>query len=272
MSRPAPTILTIAGTDPSGGAGIQVDLQVMRDFGFHGASAVTAVVWQNTQGVGGFQAMGPGVVRDQIAAVFDDLELAAIKLGMLASAENIAVVSAMLTGFGGPVVCDPVLTSGDGKSALSRQGTAGAMAERLFDRVDVLTPNLPEAEVLLGRSIATMADAEQAAADLVRSGAAGQGPRAVLLKSGHFDLNAGGDEKGMRDLLATSDGVERLAPLERVPADVRGTGCQLASAIACLLAGGLGVAVAVDRARHYLNRLLHERRESIGKGRPIIVR
>lgn len=264
------SLLTIAGTDPSGGAGIPVDLQVFRDFGYHGLSVVTAVVAQNTTGVRSFESVDGTHVADQIDAVFDDIPVGAVKIGMLATADVVKSVAAPLSGIDEaiPVVYDPVLASGGGDARLERAGMVEALGDGLLERVDWLTPNIPEAEALLGVCIGEPADMERAAAQLLDLG-----PSAILLKAGHL----ADDRADLSDLLAL-DGegdeprVRWLTPLERVPDDVRGTGCQLSSALAAALADGDVGEAAAERARRYLNDLLHHHRRTIGHGRPVIVR
>ncbi|MFB6262841.1 MAG: hydroxymethylpyrimidine/phosphomethylpyrimidine kinase [Bradymonadaceae bacterium] len=260
------TLLTIAGTDPSGGAGIPVDLQVFRDFGFHGASAVSAIVVQNTAEVRRFEPVEPGLLGGQLEAVTDDLELAGVKIGMLptaAAVERLAGwLSAELTDV--PVVVDPVMASGTGDARLNREGTVRAMIDSLLPRVDWLTPNVPEAERFLDREVVDRAALHAAAADLRELG-----PERVLLKSGHLPH---GDAEGFSDVLAGPEETIDLEMLPAVDADVRGTGCQLSSALVAVLADGDGRRTAVERARRYLNRLSHEQIARVGQGRPVVVR
>jgi len=259
-------LLTIAGTDPSGGAGIQVDLQVFRDYGFHGGSAVTAVVWQNTVGVRGFEPVCAIHVRDQIDAIVDDVGIAGIKIGMLADPSIAESVGEWLhDGLPGvPVVFDPVLTSGQGTASLHRPGMVETVREAVVPEVDWLTPNVPEAESLLEVEIEHPDQMLEAAASLREAG-----PGDVVLKAGHFE---GDDERGIRDAWAGQAGAEWLAPLERVEDDVRGTGCQLSSALVGELAGGASGREAAESARRYLNRMLHRRARRIGRGRRVVVR
>lgn len=262
-------LLTIAGTDPTGGAGIQVDLNVFRDLGYHGLSVVTAVVAQNTAGVRRFEAVEASLVADQLEAVLDDVTPAGVKIGMVGSAgvaEKIASFLERVQEVGGcPVVFDPVLASSS-SHALEESGTVDVLRDRLVPLVDVLTPNVDEAERLLGASIDDERDFEEAASRLRELGC-----DAVLLKVGHLSTEAG--ERGaLRDALATDAGVTRLAPLESVDEDVRGTGCQLSSALTAHLADGMAIEPATEKARHYLNELLHGRVEHIGHGRPLVVR
>lgn len=260
-------LLTIAGTDPSGGAGIQVDLQVFRDRGFHGLSVVTAVVAQNTVGVRGFEVVDAECVGAQLEAVFEDIPVAGIKIGMLGSAETVEVVVDVLEERAErvPVVVDPVLASGSGTSALYRSGLVEAMREQLVPEVDCLTPNIPEAKALLDDEIddeQEMLEAAEALCEL--------GPGSVLLKGGH--LSAHRDEETIRDVFADGDEAAWLSEMERIDDDVRGTGCQLSSALCAELAGRKSPREAAQEARTYLNRVIRENRHNIGGGRPVVVR
>jgi hydroxymethylpyrimidine kinase/phosphomethylpyrimidine kinase len=261
-------LLTIAGTDPSGGAGIQVDLQVFRDWGYHGVSAITAVVSQNTTGVKSFDPCRKGLLRSQLEVIAADVPVAGIKIGMLPTLESVECVAAFLADHAdelqGPIVLDPVLASGEGDTLLARLGAAEAMLDTLMGKADVLTPNLPELETLIGCTIKDRSEAERAAADLLECGAG-----AVVFKSGHMEIKT----ETVRDLLVTADGeCTWLEPLDRIPKDVHGTGCQLSSAICAALADGTELVEAVEMARTYLNDLLHAQIRHIGQGRPIVVR
>lgn len=264
--------LTIAGTDPSGAAGVQADLATFRDVGVHGLSVITSVLWQNTQGVRGQQPMSGAAVRAQLDAVCEDLPVAAIKLGLLPSAE---VVRAVLDGLDAieardgrlpPLVLDPVLVSGDGRTTLVDEGTIALLVGPLLARVDLLTPNVPEAAWLLGGAPLDTPGACHEAARALAARTRG----AILLKGGH--LPALSADPGARvDLLAFGDQVTPLAALPAIPDDVRGTGCHLSSAIAAWLALGLPLEAAIDRARRHLNGLLHRHRRLIGRGRHVLV-
>jgi hydroxymethylpyrimidine/phosphomethylpyrimidine kinase len=261
-----PCLLTIAGTDPSGGAGIQVDLQVFRDWGFHGLSVITAVVCQNTAGVKRFEGLSARLVEDQLDAILEDVEPVGIKIGMVSRAEVVDVVAAAVEKVrdksGCPVVFDPVMASG-ARQTLQRPGTVEAMRQRLIPLVDVLTPNVDEAEVLLDTKIESRRQFEEAAVDLLELGC-----RAVLLKSGHLPRTDG----RVADVLADADGLHILESLEAIDEDVRGTGCQLSSAVVAALVQGRPVVEAAEAARRYLNELLHTQTRRIGRGRPLVVR
>ncbi len=250
-------VLTIAGTDPSGAAGIQADLQVIRDHGHHGVSVITAVLAQNSSGVRVVQPLAAGLVEAQLDTVFDDFDIAAVKVGLVPNDELVRMIAARLEDL--PVVWDPVMRSGDGATELFG-GSPAALLSAL-SRVAVVTPNVGELEQLMGTTLTTRQDAHEAA----RSLAAHVG--AVLLKVGH--LPHSGD---LSDIWAHAGESFDLAALPAVSHDVRGTGCQLSSAIACRLADGVEPLDAVEGARRYLNALLLRQAVHLGKGRAIIVR
>ncbi len=254
--------LTIAGTDPTGAAGINADLQAFRDCGVHGAAAITAVLWQNTQGVNGWRAVEPDELRGQLMAVADDLKLAAVKIGMVPTAELVDVVANFIGELDESVsvVFDPVMASGGGDRELTT-ASARERFEVLAGRVDLITPNVPEACQLVGD--VDEEEPEELARRLMEAGW-----RRVMLKGGHL----GGGNGRIVDWYAQDGYVEPLPALQRVDADVRGTGCQLSSAIAAWCATGGGWRDAVANARLYLNDLLVTRAKSIGEGRPLVVR
>jgi hydroxymethylpyrimidine/phosphomethylpyrimidine kinase len=267
---PDKSLLTIAGTDPSGGAGIQVDLQVFRDWGYHGLSAITAVVTQDTTGVFSFDPCRRALLRNQIDAITADVPISGIKIGMLPTLGSVEAIVAFLEEFEAdhsvPIVVDTVLTSGKGDVEMARLGAAEAILDQLIGHADIVTPNVPELERLTGNDITTRAEAEDASKELLESGC-----DAVLFKTGHMERDTGSEN--VQDLLVIADGEATwLEPLARVDADVHGTGCQLSSAICAALADGMGMLDAAEASRRYLNDLLHARVRHIGRGRPVIVR
>lgn len=243
--RRTPAIaLTIAGSDSGGGAGIQADLRTFAAFGVHGLSAITALTAQNTLGVTAVHEAPRAVLRAQLDAVFADFRIGAVKTGMLASANVAREVATVLKAHPRvPVVVDPVMIATTG-AVLARDNLTNAMRRHLFERADLLTPNLPEAEALLGRTIVNRADMRDAAVDL-----RAQGVRAVLLKGGHL---RGGE---IADLLVDGDG-EHWFQQRRIPGESHGTGCSLASAIAAGLAWGHPLAVAVEEAIGFVHDAL----------------
>ncbi|GAA3164747.1 bifunctional hydroxymethylpyrimidine kinase/phosphomethylpyrimidine kinase [Blastococcus jejuensis] len=240
--------LTVAGSDPSGGAGVQADLKTFSALGAYGTAVLTALTAQNTRGVTGVHPVPAAFVELQLRTLLDDVEVHATKLGMLGTAEVVREVAAVLAERRpGPVVCDPVMvaTSGD---RLIDEAAVSAVRDELLPLADLVTPNVPEAAALLDVAPATDVDAlpEQAVALLTL------GPRAVLLKGGHL----GGEESV--DVLASAQGVH-VTRRPRVPTTAtHGTGCTLSSAIAALAAcrPGAGWPVLVDGARDYLQRAL----------------
>mgnify|MGYP000029377793 CR=1 FL=1 len=265
-------VLTIAGTDPSGAAGIQVDLQVFRDLGHHGLSAITAVLWQNSVSVDGWRVLSAQELASQIDVLSRDIAAAAIKIGVLPSAEQVEVVARFVERAGVPVVLDPVLASGDGSTSLVEPGATEAMRELLMEHVTVLTPNLPELALLCGESV----DEQELLAEAAGRGRELLGVANLLLKAGHLpESSRPRPAAEIADAFASAshpDG-KLCQPLPRLAVkNVRGTGCQLSSAIAAGLADGLDAYAACERARKYLWDLLRRRARFIGKGRAVITR
>lgn len=244
-----PVALSIAGSDSSGGAGIQADLSAFAAFGVHGATAITAVTAQNRKGVSGVQALPPALVRAQIDAVFDDGEVRAAKLGMLAEAGIAdAVADALVRRRPRWLVIDPVMVASSG-ARLLREDAVAALRARLLPLADCLTPNLDEAAALL--------DVPRAAneAQMLEQGRAllALGARAVLMKGGHAPLPEA------VDLLVQPQGARRFSAPRIVGADTHGTGCRLSAAIAAGLARGDALEAAVDAAKRHLGEHLRGR-------------
>ncbi len=237
-----PVALTIAGSDSSGGAGIQADLKAFAANGVYGTSAITAITAQNTLGVVAIEALEPELVVQQIQAVLDDFPVAAVKLGMLHGEAIINAVADILQPLDIPVVLDPVMVATSGDRLLAREAEV-ALKKRLLPLAALVTPNLHEAAVLLSAEIATSVDEmEQQARRLRMSGA-----RAVLLKGGHL---AG---RQSADVLVSDDEVKRFDYEKVATENTHGTGCTLAAAIAANLARGCDLPKAVAEARHYLH-------------------
>ncbi len=235
-------VLSIAGSDSGGGAGIQADLKTFSALGCYGMTAITALTAQNTQGVRAIHGVPAEMLRAQIDAVVEDIGVDAVKIGMLHAPEIVHVVAEALRRHRMPhVVLDPVMvaTSGD---RLMVEDTVAVLVAQLFPLAEVITPNLDEAAWLLGRSLASAGALEGAAADLLALGAP-----AVLLKGGHL---AG---ERVTDWLATQDGVRQSFQSPRIASqNVHGTGCTLSSAMAAYLACGLALPQAVEQARAYV--------------------
>ncbi len=234
-------VLTIAGSDPSGGAGLQGDLKTLAAFGVYGAAVPTLLTVQNTAGVSEVEVLEPDHVRRQLRAVLDDLPVAAIKIGALGSAAMVRAVADELATANAPwPVVDPVMGASLGQ-ALSGDGVGDTLRRHLLPRTALLTPNLPEAERLLGRRIGSVQAMAEAARDL-----AGLGPMAVLLKGGHVQGPT------VVDVLHVAGETISL-PAERLDlGPTHGTGCALSSAIAALLARGNDTHAACQAATLWL--------------------
>ncbi len=241
-----PIALTIAGSDSSGGAGIQADLKTFTALSVYGASVLTALTAQNTRGVDDVLAVPPAFVTAQLNSVLTDLEVGAAKTGMLANAGIIlAVAEALETHPDIPLICDPVMvaTSGD---VLLEPEAIDALKARLIPRAALITPNIPEAARLLGHGEAGDLDEMARQAEELR----GLGCGAVLLKGGH------GSGETAVDLLVHSGGVVKLEAPRIATRNTHGTGCTLAAAIAALMAAGAPLEQAVRRAKMYVWRAL----------------
>lgn len=240
------TVLTVAGSDCSGGAGIQADLKTIGAFGLYGMSVITAITVQNTMGVRRVEPMEPDLVGEQLRAVFEDILPDAIKIGMVVSKENIrALVQVIkeysISGKAFPfIVLDPVLVSTSGRVLLEPEAET-ALIEELFPMVDLITPNLPEAEQLLGYPIKRNGDRERAAGEL-----SGRYGCSVLIKGGH---GSSADDL----LFHAGTGVHSWYAGDRIEnSNTHGTGCTLSSAIACGIAQGKTLEEAVVEAKVYI--------------------
>ncbi len=232
-------VLIVAGSDSGGGAGIQADIKAVTALGGFAATAITALTAQNTLGVQGVLPIPLDFIRQQMRVVLEDIGADAIKTGMLHDAATIEAVCAELPA-GIALVADPVMVAKGGHALLQDQAVA-TLKRVLLPRAAVLTPNLPEAEALVGLRIRSAADMPAAARALLALG-----PRAVLLKGGHLE--------GPRvlDLLATAEGLWGFEGERVATRHTHGTGCTLASALAAGLAQGLELRAAVARARAYV--------------------
>ncbi|WFR97869.1 bifunctional hydroxymethylpyrimidine kinase/phosphomethylpyrimidine kinase [Rhizobium tumorigenes] len=250
--------LTIAGSDSGGGAGIQADLKTFSALGVYGASVLTAVTAQNTLGVFAIEDISVSMVAAQMQAVLDDLQVNAIKIGMLASYDIIRTVAEGLRHFEGPVVLDPVMvaTSGD---RLLRDDAVAALKLAMMPRADLITPNLFEAAILTGLPLAeTPEEVSRQALQLQKENA-----RAVLIKGGH------GQGSECVDTLLTTDGAFHAFKSPRLETpNSHGTGCTLSAAIAAQLAHGFDLPTSVGMAKDYLHAALTAGQDlRIGKGR-----
>ena len=248
--------LTIAGSDSGGGAGIQADLKTFSALGVYGASVITAVTAQNTQDVTAVHPIPLDVVRAQIAAVLEDLDVAAIKIGMLGSPQLVTCVAQALADFDGPIVLDPVMVAKSGAVLLPPEAIAPLRTE-LLPRATVLTPNIPEAALLLDQPETLTAEAlRQQGQNLLALG-----PQAVLMKGGHGLGNI------CTDWLINERGALGLESDRIHTRNTHGTGCTLSSGIAAGLARGQSVETAVRAAHGWLHRaILRADDLSIGHG------
>jgi hydroxymethylpyrimidine/phosphomethylpyrimidine kinase len=240
-----PVVLSVAGSDPSGGAGIQADLAAIAANRGYGATAITAITVQNTRGVTRVDPLAAHILRDQLDAVLDDLDVGAVKSGMLATVGNVEVLATTLAERKGlPYVCDPVLVSTSGHPLLEAAGIE-LLKQRLLPRATVVTPNLHEASLLSGRPVEDLDGAERAARCLLDDGVA-----AVLVTGGHFE-----EERGT-DVLVTAAGAERIAAPTVDTPHTHGGGCVYSAAIATWLARGAGLVDAVQRAKAFVTQAL----------------
>jgi hydroxymethylpyrimidine/phosphomethylpyrimidine kinase len=239
VSASPPRVLTVAGSDSGGGAGIQADLKAMLALGVHGMSVVTAVTAQNSTGVHGYWQLPVEAVDAQLVAVLDDIGVDAVKTGMLASPELVGVTAKRLTDLPAPIVVDPVCVSKHGDPLLVPDAVDAIVTE-LIPLATVVTPNLPEVARLTGIEVADQADQRRAADALL-----GLGARWVLVKGGHLAGAA-------VDLLTDGDVAIELTAPRLDNRHTHGTGCTLASAIASYLALGADVPAAVRQAKDYV--------------------
>ena len=248
-------VLIIAGSDSGGGAGIQADIKSVTAMGAFAMTAITALTAQNTLGVHGVVPIEPAFITQQIDVVLTDIGADAIKTGMLHSAEVIAAVAASLRvrARGAPLVVDPVMVAKGGHRLLLGDAEA-ALRDTLLPMAALVTPNLPEAEVLTGLPVRVEADMRRAAERLARLGAS-----AVLMKGGHLE----GDR--VIDLLFYEGRMERFEDARIASRSTHGTGCTLASAIAAGIAQGMPLVEAVARARAYVRRAI-ETAPGYGRG------
>ena len=240
-----PTILTVAGSDSSGGAGLQADLKAIGALGGYGASVVTALTAQNTTGVLLAEPVSLPMIQAQLNAVFDDLNVVAVKSGMLATSQIIELVAETLaTRAPQHYVCDPVMVATSGDRLLD-EDAVDTMADRLFPLATVVTPNSHEATALTQIEVTDLASAERAGRLLVSRGA-----RAVLVKGGHLASGRGSDVLVTERTAVTIEGEFIDTP------HTHGTGCSYASAIATHLAQGLALQAAVRASKVWLTRAI----------------
>lgn len=252
-----PAVLTIAGTDPTGGAGIQADLKTFAALGCYGMSVITALVAQNTTGVKAIHSIPPNFVKQQLIAVLDDIKPNAIKIGMVHSVALVNSIADVLHQYPDiPVVFDPVMiaTSGD---RLIEEDTVAAIVEKLFPLSLIITPNMDEASLLTGSKVITEKDMQAAISKIT-----GFGTASVLLKGGHLQSSQ------LTSILADAQGIIKTFTSEKITTkNVHGSGCTLSSAIASFIARGYSLVDAVSEAQDYVHDAIYHAADVIaGKG------
>ena len=264
QSKSYPKVLSIAGSDSSGGAGIQADLKTFSALGVYGATAITAITAQNTQGVNSQFALEPQMVYDQIAAVMDDIEPSVVKIGMLSNTAIVEAVAKALHDYKPSfIILDPVIVSSTGHRLLSIEAQE-TIKEKLIPIADLLTPNIPEMKALTDSSLSSLEEKKEAAQQLFNLGA-----KAILLKGGHEE----GEMK--TDVLfvsqqSTDNGQQTLSMFTSetvVTNNTHGTGCTLSSAIAAFIARGLSLEDAISEAKNYVTEAIRAGADvNIGNG------
>ena len=247
------SILTIAGSDPSGGAGIQADIKTITTLGGYAAAAITALTVQNTVGVSNVVVMAPEFVKEQALAVLEDLPIAAIKTGMLANAEIITQVSQILQSYSVPLILDPVMVSTSGHRLLDMQAIE-ALKALLLPKAAIITPNIPEAEVLTGKKIKNATDMMQAGQEILK-----MGPKIVVMKGGHLN------EEFLVDIIVTENSMAEYSYKKIPTKHTHGTGCTLASALATGVGQGMMLAENWRRAHAYVQEAI-KAAPQIGQG------
>lgn len=248
----AAVALTIAGSDPSGGAGIQADLKTFHRFGVYGEAAITLLTVQNTRRVSRVECMEPSLVREQIEAVVEDIPPAAAKTGALGNSAIVSVVAAVARGFDFPLVVDPVMISKHGAPLMADEA-ARALRVELLPLAALVTPNGPEAAALAGFAVETAEDARRAAQSIFAMGA-----RAVLVKSGHLAGPA-------TDILLHASGWHEFPGTRIATPHTHGTGCTYSAAITAGLALGFDLPESVRRAKAFIARAI-ETNPGLGGG------
>lgn len=240
-----PIALSIAGSDSSGGAGIQADLKTFSSLGVYGATVITAITAQNTQGVHSQLAIAPQMVYDQIIAVMEDLNPSVVKIGMLSNSEIVCAVAEALSLYQLPIILDPVIVSSSGHRLLSIEAQE-SLKERLLPLSTLVTPNIPEMEALTSVTLSTYQDKERAAQYLIDLGA-----KAILLKGGHEE----GDTKSDTLFLASPTGIRSTTFSSQTihTKNIHGTGCTLSAAIAAFIARGESINEAIAKAKCYIS-------------------
>ena len=259
VKKSYPTVLSIAGSDSGGGAGIQADLKTFSSLGVYGATAITAITAQNTQGVHSQFALPPQMVYDQIIAVMEDIHPSVIKIGMLSNLQVATLVADALERYSIPIILDPVMVSSSGHRLLSVEAQE-VLKERLLPMAQLVTPNIPEMEALSDMPLSTISDKYNAAKHLLSLGV-----QSVLLKGGHEEGEVKVDilyQKSPQGIVTCSFSSDTLNTR-----NIHGTGCTLSSAIAAYMARGLTLKEAVSSAKIYITEAIKAGADiSVGKG------
>lgn len=253
QNKSYPIVLSIAGSDSSGGAGIQADLKTFSALGVYGATAITAITAQNTLGVVSQMALPPQMVREQIIAVMDDLHPSVVKIGMLSNAEIVNAVAEVLSEYKPKIILDPVIVSTSGHRLLSVEAQE-VIKEKLLPISELVTPNIPEMETLANMPLSSFEEKEKAANYLLSLGT-----KAVLLKGGHEDGEVKTDILFCRTHEVSSQLIAHNSQLvsESISTqNVHGTGCTLSSAIAAFLALDYSLEDAVREAKRYITEAI----------------
>ena len=252
QNKSYPIVLSIAGSDSSGGAGIQADLKTFSALGVYGATAITAITAQNTLGVVSQMALPPQMVREQIIAVMDDLHPSVVKIGMLSNAEIVNAVAEVLSEYKPKIILDPVIVSTSGHRLLSVEAQE-VIKEKLLPISELVTPNIPEMETLTNMPLSSFEEKEKAANYLLDLGA-----KAVLLKGGHEEGEVKTDVLYFKGQQSTVNGQQSLSLISESIStkNVHGTGCTLSSAIAAFLALDYSLEDAVKEAKLYITEAI----------------
>lgn len=256
LARKHPVVLTIAGSDCSGGAGIQADIKAISALGGYAASAITAITVQNTTGVKDIFPVPPVFVKGQIAAVMEDLHPDAVKIGMVNDPQIVEIIASSIAKYApANIVYDPVMVSTSGHKLMT-DSTIGTIKRHLIPAAGLITPNLMEAEVLYGKKIDSFETMKKAAVEMFS-----EFGTAVLIKGGHLE----GDD--MTDVLCCPSGLHLYTEKKIDSKNTHGTGCTLSSAIATCLASGMSMEESVERAKKYVHKAIEEGKDlGIGNG------
>jgi hydroxymethylpyrimidine/phosphomethylpyrimidine kinase len=268
MPTTLPTVLTIAGSDSGGGAGIQADLKTFEANDAFGTSVITALTAQNTQGVAAIHHVPPEMIQAQLKALFDDMTVQAIKIGMLGNAATIRTISEFLKAKSpaAPIVLDPVMVATSGDRLLVAEAET-SLQQELMPLASVITPNRYEAQLLSGRNIASLPDAREAARTLAQ-----RYPNACIILKG-VNLEAEQDSQGnvlARDILCYGDRFETIDAVWVDIGTLHGTGCTFSSALAAQLAHGHPLSAAAHAAKAYISAAIRYAPEPVGQGSRVL--